>query len=577
TNLPEGAYRFLVAARNGDGQVAPASAVSFRILPPFYRTWWAYMGYFALGALSLNLVIQWRLWRSRLARRILVRKVVERTEQLRRKTAQLELGKSEAEAATRAKSEFLANMSHEIRTPLNAILGYSEILRDEVAEPRLRDHLAAISSGGKALLGIIGDILDLSKIEAGRMELEYAPAHLGGLVRDVVHTFSLRCREKGLDLRVEEDPSLPRILVVSQVHLRQILFNVVGNAVKFTEKGSVSVALREWGRGPDTVDLAIEVRDTGIGIPAGQLETIFDAFHQVSGQDASRYGGTGLGLAICRRLAGMMGGELRVASTEGLGSTFTLVLNGVAVSSEEAVHEDLEAPFRGEFLPATVLLVDDVGPNRDLLKHFFESFPFRFEEASDGAEGVELARRILPDLIIMDLRMPVMDGIQATRILKADERLRAIPVIVLTASTTQADEAPVWESGADSFLRKPISRSRLAAEIAKFLPFRAEAAPGAPAELAPEVRAALPRLLAELEGEALAEWGQLKDSFFIDRMTGFSSRMSELADAFQEPGLKAWSGQVLDQAGAFDMENLPATFRRFPEVVEAIRAHCRYT
>ncbi len=575
TNLPEGSYRFLVAARNGDGQVAPASAVSFRLLPPFYRTWWAYMGYVALGALSLNLVIQWRLWRSRLARRVLVRKVVERTEQLRRKTAQLELAKSEAEAATRSKSEFLANMSHEIRTPLNAILGYSEILRDEVAEPRLREHLAAISSGGKALLGIIGDILDLSKIEAGRMELEYAPTHAAGLVRDVVHTFSLRCREKGLDLRVEEDPALPRILVVSPVHLRQVLFNVVGNAVKFTEKGSVCVTLRAWGRGPDTVDLAIEVRDTGIGIPPGQLETIFDAFHQVSGQDASRYGGTGLGLAICRRLAGMMGGELRVASTEGLGSTFTLLLHGVAVSSEDAVHEDLEAPFRGEFLPATVLLVDDVRPNRELLKHFFESFPFRFEEAADGAQGVEVARRILPDLIIMDLRMPVMDGVQATRILKADDRLRAIPVIILTASTTQADETPVWESGANSFLRKPISRSRLAEEIAKYLPCRPEAGPGAPAELAPEVRAALPRLLAELEGEALVEWGQLKDSFFIDRMTGFSARMSALADTFREPGLKSWSGQVLDQAGAFDMENLPATFRRFPEVVEAIRAQCR--
>ncbi len=575
TNLPEGTYRFRVAARNGEGQVAPASSVAFRILPPFYRTWWAYMAYFALGAVLLNLVIKWRLWRSRLARRILVRKVVERTEQLRRKTVQLELAKTQAEAATRAKSEFLANMSHEIRTPLNAILGYSEILRDEVGEPRLRDHLAAISSGGKALLGIIGDILDLSKIEAGRTEMEYAPADVGGLVRDVVNTFALRCREKGLDLRVDADAALPRILVVSQVHLRQILFNVVGNAVKFTEKGSVTVALRERGRGPDTVDLAIEVSDTGIGIPAGQVETIFEAFHQVSGQDAARYGGTGLGLAICRRLAGMMGGELRVASTEGLGSTFTLLLHGVAVSSEDEVREDQDAPFRGEFLPATLLLVDDLKANRDLLKHLFGSYPFRFEEAADGAEGVELARKVRPDLIVMDLRMPVLDGIQATRILKADDRLKSIPIIVLTASTTQADEAPVLESGADAFLRKPVSRSRLAAELARFLPVRAEAAAGAPAEPAPEVRAALPRLLAELEGQAMEEWGQLKDSFFIDRMTGFAARMSAQADAFGEPGLKAWSAQVLDQAGAFDMENLPATFRRFPEVVEAVRGHCR--
>jgi len=344
TNLFEGRYRLLVRARDGAGQVTGTVALPFRILPPFYRTWWAYGAYAAALVVLGRFLVQWSLWRSRMARRILVRKVAERTEQLRRKTGQLEQAKSAAEAATRAKSEFLANMSHEIRTPLNAILGYSELLRDEVTEPRHREHLAAITSGGKALLGVIGDILDLSKIEAGRTELEYAPANLADLLDDVVRTFSLRCREKGLALQVEIDPVLPRTLVLSQVHLRQILFNLVGNAVRFTERGSIRMVLRELARGRDCVDLSLEVRDTGIGIPENQRETIFEAFRQVAGQDASRYGGTGLGLAICRRLADMMGGELRVASLEGQGSTFTLVLHGVAVPGQDAAREEAAPP-----------------------------------------------------------------------------------------------------------------------------------------------------------------------------------------------------------------------------------------
>jgi signal transduction histidine kinase/ActR/RegA family two-component response regulator len=578
TNLSEGRYRFLVRARNGEGLVSDAAALPFRVLAPFYRSWWAYLAYLAaLGGL-VHLLILWRLQQSRQARRLLVRKVVERTEQLRRKTVQLEQAKTAAEAATRAKSQFLANMSHEIRTPLNTILGYSEILKDEVGEPRHRDHLAAIAAGGKALLGIIGDILDLSKIEAGRVELEYAPVAIQDLVEEVARTFALRCREKGLEMVVEVDPALPGVLVMSQVHLRQILFNLIGNAVKFTEGGSIRVSLREAARSFDTVDLILDVEDTGMGIPPEQIHTIFEAFHQVPGQDGARFGGTGLGLAICTRLADMMGGTLKARSAQGQGSTFTLLLPAVPISQDEALREEVSGPFRGSFLPSTLLLVDDIRPNRDLLRHFFRECPFTFLEAGDGAEAVAIARRENPDLIIMDLRMPGMDGIEATRILKADPRTRALPVIILTASTTKADEGPVWESGADGFLRKPISRIRLAAEIARFLPFQGAPEEAgevqAPPALPAEVRAQLPGLLAGLDGEAMAEWETLKDSFFIDRMKAFSERMGTLAAQYQEPGLGAWAAKARDQAGAFDMENLPTTFRRFPEVVAGIRRQC---
>jgi len=575
TNLPEGRYRFQVRARNGLGQVTPVAEAGFRILPPFYRTWWACLAYAAALAALVHYLVRWRLRVSHRARRILVRKVAERTEQLKLKTIQLGQAKAAAEAATRAKSEFLANMSHEIRTPLNTILGYAEILKDEVPEARHRDHLAAISAGGKALLGIIGDILDLSKIEAGRMDLDLVPTNLADLVEEVVRTFSLRCREKGLALGVELDPVLPRILVVSQVHLRQILFNLVGNAVKFTERGAIRVTLKETGRGEGGVALTIEVGDTGIGIPGDQLGSIFEAFHQTAGQDASRYGGTGLGLAISRRLAGIMGGSLTVASTEGRGSTFTLSLPAVAIAPAEAAQGGLEGAFRGTFLPATVLLADDARPNRELVKLFFEATPLRFLEAADGAEALRLARTEHPDLIIMDLRMPLMDGLEATRLLKAEDELKGIPVIILTASTTAEAGGLVLAGGADAFLHKPVSRIRLATEMARFLPHlpaaSAPLAAGEPAPLTPAVRAALPELLALLEGGLLAEWARLKDGFFIERMVAFSAQTGELADRFQEPGLKAWSLGVREQARSFDMENLPGTFRRFPEVVEAIR------
>ncbi|BDU75895.1 hybrid sensor histidine kinase/response regulator [Mesoterricola sediminis] len=575
TNLWEGKYRFQVRTVTALGQVSEPAEAVFRILPPWYRSWWAYLAYAGLVAAGIRGLIRLSLWRSRQAKRILMRKVAERTDQLRRRTAQLEQAKTAAEAAALAKSEFLANMSHEIRTPLNAILGYSEILQDEVAEPRHREHLAAIASGGKALLGVIGDILDLSKIEAGRVEPEHRPTDVRALLEDVARAFTLRCREKRLRLEVEAGADLPSYLVLSPVHLRQILFNLVGNAVKFTEEGVIRVSLRELARQGDCLDLRIDVEDTGIGIPADQLEAIFEPFHQARGQDMVRYGGTGLGLAICRRLAALMGGNLTVASTEALGSTFTLRLFGLPIADEASVAGEPTGPFRGAFRPATLLLVDDVPSNRDLLKAFFEPGPFTFLEASDGGEALRTAASGRPDLILMDLRMPGMDGLEATRLLKADPALQAIPVILLTASTTVTDEAPIWASGVDGFLRKPVSRTRLAAEMARFLPL--EAPPEArvdeqPAEASPG--ASTPELLAELEAE-LPEWTRLKDVFFIDRMAAFAVRIAAIGDRHGSPALQTWAGRVQDQARAYDMENLPTTFRRFADVVEDLRAALR--
>jgi len=440
TNLGEGHYRFRVRARNGNGQVSPDAVVAFRIRPPIYRAWWALLVYLAALAGAGQLFVRWRLARAHAVRRLLARKVSDRTERLRIRAGQLEQARAAAEAATRAKSEFLANMSHEIRTPLNSILGYSDLLRAELAEPRLRDHVAAINASGQALLSLIGDILDLSRVEAGQAEQVHAPVHLGALLAEVARTFALRCREKGLVFQVEVDPLLPELLMLPQVHLRQILFNLAGNAVKFTDQGSVRLSARERARADLTVDVAFAVQDTGIGIPADQLEPIFEAFRQVPGQDAARYGGTGLGLAICRRLADGMGGSIQVDSRPGEGSTFTLILRDVARAPEEPVPE-AEAPTLGGLRPS---------------------------------------------------------------------------------------------------------------------------APGR-----------LPELLTILEGVGLAEWETLRSSFFMDKMAAFAGRMGALAEDYGEPGLGAWAAQVQAQTRAFDMDRLPATFRRFPQVLEAIRGACQ--
>jgi signal transduction histidine kinase len=373
----------------------------------------------------------------------------------------LRLAKEQAEAADRAKSEFLANMNHELRTPLHAVLGFASLLRESPQTPRNRGYLEIIQSAGRSLLQLIDDILDLSKIEAGKVDLRVQPVDLRTLLQELQTLFGQRAAEHGLGLHVEVAEEVPQALQLDEVRLRQILINLVGNALKFTEQGHV--AIRATGqRFPDgRLRLLIEVEDTGIGIPPESQAEIFGLFAQGPGQARGPYGGTGLGLGISQRLAHLMGGEIRLDSAPGRGSNFTLVLSEVRPAELPAAPLPAVQPDSAlSFAPADLLIVDDVPSNRSLLVGYLAPYGFSLREAGDGAQALAVVRERPPDLILMDIVMPVLDGLEATRRLKADPDTAAIPVLA-TCAPLLGERALEIESACDGFLAKPLSKSEL--------------------------------------------------------------------------------------------------------------------
>jgi two-component system sensor histidine kinase EvgS len=385
--------------------------------------------------------------------------VVALNRELEDRTIAIEKAKLEAEQANRAKSEFLANMSHEIRTPMNAILGFTEILESKITDKTYLRYLSAISSSGKALLNIINDILDLSKIEAGKMELQFVPVNLFSLLREVVQIFNHKTSEKNISLILDVEPTIPKVVYLDDVRFRQILFNLVGNAVKFTDNGYVqlSVTMEEINSENQTVNLVVKVHDTGIGIPEEQIEKIFEAFEQQKKQNLNKYGGTGLVLTITSRLVKMMGGKISVTSTPGEGSCFTVLLENIEIGSLVETDEKVSETNISEivFEPAKVLIADDIPHNREVIMSFLKNFEFEIYAATNGKEAVKMAERFKPDLILMDLKMPLMDGYEATSIIKSDENLKKIPIIAFTASATKEEKEKILAAGSTIFCGNP--------------------------------------------------------------------------------------------------------------------------
>lgn len=379
-----------------------------------------------------------------------------------------------AEQANFAKSEFLANMSHEIRTPMNAVLGFTDVLRAEETDAEKCHYLDTIYSSGEALLTLINDILDLSKIESGKMELQYSAVSLKKLFIELKDIFSQKCKDKKLEFIITgKDLEMPPI-IIDKIRLRQILINLIGNAIKFTDEGSITLSLdmKEENEHQSSVDLSIAVTDTGIGISPDQQEVIFEAFTQMKGQKTATFGGTGLGLAITLRLVKMMNGELTLHSEPGKGSAFEMTFSGVEFApneEEEAIH-DRAAELPIEFSPATILIADDIDYNRELIAHFLKGFNFTLVTAADGVEVLQQSLKEKPDLILLDMKMPGMSGYDTARALSEDTVLRTIPVIAVTASALKEDEK-IISTICDGYLRKPISRTLLLKEMMRFLPY----------------------------------------------------------------------------------------------------------
>ncbi|HUE35981.1 MAG TPA: ATP-binding protein [Candidatus Acidoferrum sp.] len=477
--------------------------------------------------------------------------------------------KLQAERSSREKSAFLANMSHEIRTPMNAILGFSELLQGDLREPRHRKYIQSIRSSATSLLQLINDILDMSKIEAGVMELRPEPTDTREICDFIRTLFFEPATKKGIKLECRVAEGLPRALFIDRVRLRQILVNLVGNAIKFTDHGQVEVRTSAQKQ-PSTsrVTLIIEVADTGVGIPQDRLDAIFKPFVQAGAHRDKEIQGTGLGLSIVKRLSEIMGGNVSVTSTPGQGSTFLLRFPDIPISARLPASAKISLDGMVDFnklRASTLFVVDDNKPNREYIGGIFQKTHHHLIFCSSGEEAVARAREIIPDIILLDIRMPGMDGRQALAEIRKIPGLELVPAIAVTGSAHD-------DGSFSAYIRKPFSTRELFDQLAEFVPRHAPDDPltpsGTPAAPEAPPGPAPPELLKQLREWLVAPWPALCNSMAISEIKSFARQLDILAEQWQYKPLTIYAGRLFQDAETYAVTDLEKHLGEFPALVE---------
>ena len=498
-------------------------------------------------------------------------RVEERTRELlvlnQTLNAEVEIRKqkeAELERANQAKGEFLANMSHEIRTPLNSVIGFSQILDTMIEDPRQSTYVSTILSSGKSLLNLLNEVLDLSKMEAGKLDIKKVPTRLTELFEEVGQMFRVRLQEKSLLLEMDVDRDSGELLLLDDVRLRQMVTNLMDNAIKFTESGHIRVSAQaEPGHG-GRLDLTISIQDSGVGIPREKLELIFESFQQESAGTSRKYGGTGLGLAICRQLAQLMGGDIEVESCVGEGSCFKILLPGVAAAGQQGSHsrhrrEDIDLAALS-FAGQRVLVVDDQDSIRFMMREFLEKVGLVVDEADSGKAALACVNAQIPDLIFIDVKMPDMDGITAARALQGNPAMAQIPLVLVTASTRYA----LPDEGEDlpfvHCITKPVDLKEMGEVLCRYL---GGEWPGVvPATTTPAPRfqpgdmAAHPRLREALRESVLPLLPELQAGMRISDIREVAGRIIELGREHGVEDLSRMGLELRQYADTFDIEKI---------------------
>ncbi len=507
---------------------------------------------------------------------VIISGVVDITAQ---KEAALQLieAKNEADRANRAKSEFLANMSHEIRTPMNAILGFAELVKRRKLDEVSADYIDGIEKGGRSLLTLINDILDLSKIEAGKLDIQYYPSDVRSVCEDLFKIFEYQASIKNIGFQHACTSHGTSVLLMDEVRLRQILFNLLGNAVKFTHRGFVScnVAVEPSVSDAGGYRLSIEVKDTGIGIQDSEKERIFQAFHQQEGQSARKYGGTGLGLTITRRLTKLMNGDISFVSAPGEGTVFTVVFDKLKPAIIEVPDHTFDEYVETlQFSNEKILIVEDNESNRRVVRGYLEPHNIQLYEAPNGEEGCVMAEKLVPDLILMDLQMPIMDGYEAIKNIRTNEITKHIPIVIVTASVLQGDKVKV-QALAEGYLHKPLSKNVLMQELMKYLKFSIPDENTLPAvEPEPEEEIAYMELSADTIGQLknfyLPRLTELLEGMVIDEIQETASNLQKLPGASKKSELYIRSAAVFRSAETFDTLQIETALQKLIAYIQTL-------